>query len=98
MYIQLYACKKLCKVFHAEHSVCTLGNLAGIVDDQNHARPQRGHVAVIVLESGHGGVVGVGNRVQRLPSLHLVMDYSRTTSRGGLSSGRMLRFAGMPAG
>jgi hypothetical protein len=29
-----------------------------------------------VLESGHGSVVGIGDRIERLARLHLMMDYA----------------------
>ena len=63
--------------------------LANVVDDQNHSRPQNRDVAVVLLEGRHGGVVGTGNRVERLARLHFVMKNARS-GRGGLS----LRVAG----
>src|SRR5208282_2449128 len=53
-----------------------LAELVGAADDQDHARPQGCDILVVVLESGNGGVIGVGNRIQGLAGLDLVMDYS----------------------
>jgi len=49
--------------------------LAGL-HDQDHAGPQDSDVAVVALESGDGGLVGSGDRIERFPGLHLVAKHA----------------------
>jgi hypothetical protein len=65
-------------------------NLAGVVDDQDHSWTQGGDVAVVVLQCGDSGFVGVGDGVERLALLDLVMHHGGADlSSSGLRCGRM---------
>ena len=50
-----------------------VGSAAGL-NDQDHARPERGHVAVIALQGSHCGLVRSGDRVESFAGLHPVMN------------------------
>src|SRR5690348_16837037 len=45
-----------------------------VVDDQDHAGAESGDFAVVFLERRHGGVVGIGNRIEGLAGLHSVAN------------------------
>jgi hypothetical protein len=44
-----------------------------LLDDQNHAGAQNGHVLVVALQGSDGSLVGSGNRIERFARLHFVM-------------------------
>jgi hypothetical protein len=66
--------------------------LVPVANHQDHARPQGGDVAVVLLQSGHGGVVGIGDRIQSLARLDLVMDHG-AGGVAGRTAGRAVRRA-----
>ena len=50
-------------------------NLPGGLHDQNHARTDHTDVAVVALEGGDGGSIGVGDGVEGFATFHFVMNH-----------------------
>jgi len=62
--------------------VYRLGLRAGLpagFDDQDHAGVEHGHVAVVALESGDGGLVGGGDRIESFAAFHCVAENAGLT-------------------
>ena len=58
--------------------VSAICRLVRVADDQNHSRPESRRIPVIALQSGHCGLVGTRNRVERFALFDLVLNDAGT--------------------